>query len=189
MPSFGSVTSDQLGADGVGELVGVADDDPDVGAPFAVCEPAPGLAALLAVAGLVVAVAAVFFDSEHPAIVPIRRNAVKTATTPGRRRRRRGGAVKLPTLCARGGVFSLYRRESAPLTAGTRPATDRATPSAHRRRARPRTPLRPGQSRPTRGSRKRRSVAALPPKATAVRGSSHRGSARLPGAGGYASTP
>ena len=97
MPSFGSVTSDQLGADSVGELVGVAGGDPDVVVPFEVSEPAPELAGLLAGAGLVVAVAAVFFDFEQPAIVPIRNNTVKTATTPGHRRRHRGGAIKLPT--------------------------------------------------------------------------------------------
>jgi hypothetical protein len=103
MPSFGSVTSDQLDADGVAELGAVVADDPDVGAPFAVREPVPGLAALLAVVGLVVAVAAVFF--EHPPTAATRRNAVKTATAI--RRRRRGGAVKLSTLCVLAGMFRL----------------------------------------------------------------------------------
>jgi hypothetical protein len=125
MPSFGSVTSDQLGADGVAELVGVGGDDPDVGAPFAVCDPAPGLAALcavplglaalLAVVGSVVAVPAVLFDFEHPAIAPIRRNAVKKPTTTRgrhrrRRRRRRGVLVKLITLCVPPRDVALVRR-------------------------------------------------------------------------------
>ena len=124
MPSFGSVTRDQLGTDGVAELVGLGSDDPDVGAPFGVCDPGPGLAALcavplglaavLAVVGSVVAVPAVLFDFEHPAIAPIRRKAVKKPTTTrGRHGRRSGAPVKLPTLCVPGGLLRLSGVDSA----------------------------------------------------------------------------
>ncbi len=90
MPSFGSVTSDQLGAAGAGELVAVPSVDEGVGALFDVWEPAPGPAAFLAAAGLVAVVAAVLLDAEHPATAPIRRSAARTATIPGHCRRHRG---------------------------------------------------------------------------------------------------
>jgi hypothetical protein len=107
MPSFGSVTSDQLGADGVGGLVGVAGNDRDFGAPFARCDRAPGLAdalgavppgvaAFFAAVHSVVAVPAVLFDGEHPAIDPIRTKAIKKPkATLGRHCRSREVALKL----------------------------------------------------------------------------------------------
>lgn len=97
MPSFGSVMSDQLDVDGVAGLVGVADgvadDDPDVGASLGVCDPAPGLVAVLVAIGLGAVVAAVSFDFEHPERAPIRRNVVKTAAIVRRSRL----AVRLST--------------------------------------------------------------------------------------------
>jgi hypothetical protein len=90
MPSFGSVTNDQLGAAGAGELEAVPSVDTVVGALVDVWEPAPGPAAPLAAAGLEVVVAAVFFESEHPGTAPTRRSAARTATIPGHCRRHRG---------------------------------------------------------------------------------------------------
>jgi hypothetical protein len=131
---------------------------------------------LLAPAGLFVAVAAVFFDFEHPARAPIRRDAVKTArTSRGHRRRHRGGAVKSPTLCVAAGTFRSTgaRMRLPPPMPGPPQIVQRS--QLHCRRARRRTPLRPGKSRPTRGSLKRPSVAADSPRAmAAVRGSSRR---------------
>jgi hypothetical protein len=96
MPSSGSVTSDQVGAGSVVELGAVMGGDAGGGARFVVGVPAPAPTGWGAAPGLSTAVVAACPDAEHPAIVPTRRNAARTAT--GRCRRHRGGTVKRPTL-------------------------------------------------------------------------------------------